>query len=176
MADFLITRNSFPWLGLALIAGMLGSPAFGDTIQVISGTGEGDPFAGAITFQVDKTTDEFTGEYINTTGETILDLHFQINPAGPVGLMTPFFSTINTNGGDIDAYAGTDPGIAENQVFQIIFTGSYAPSITVTPSFIGVPEPAPEPSPIVLGGFALILFLSMKRRSCGVSVRITSPH
>jgi hypothetical protein len=151
MADFFITRNSFLWLGLAIIAGMLNAPVFGDTIQAISGTGGGDPFAGAIMLQLDEATEGFSSEYINTTGET-------------AELITPFFSIINTNGADIHAYAGTDPAIAENQVVQMMFTGAYG---------VGVPKAAPEPSPIVLGGFALILFLSMKRRSWGVSVRIT---
>ena len=151
------------WLGLAILIWVLPPVAVGDTILILPGTGEGDPFGGPITIQT--ANGEFANEYINTTGKVILDMHFQLNPGdGLVGVMTDFFSkqTINQDGTAIDVFAaGADPGIAENQVFLLDFRGiGDKTTITITPTFTGVPEP----STMILTASFLAALLALKRR------------
>lgn len=145
---------------LILLACSLTSSAFGDTITILPGTGEGDPFGGPITIQV--IAGAFSNEYINTTGKAILDLHIVDNPAFVLNAVSPFFSIVDL-GPPIDMFAGTAPGIAPFQVFEIAVNGASGlnTSITITPTFTGTPEPRT----VVLAGCSLAaLLLALRAR------------
>jgi hypothetical protein len=147
-------------LGLVILFCSFTSSAYSDTIVIKPGTGEGDPFSGPITIQV--VNGAFSNEYINTTGRAILDLHIEENPPFVLEALSEFFSVINP-GPPIEMYAGTGPGIAAFQVFEIDVNGAAGLnlSMTVTPTFTGTPEPSPT---ILLGAsFAAMLALRASR-------------
>jgi len=150
--------RSLFWPELILLACSLTSSAFGDTITIKPGTGEGDPFGGAITIQVVNGT--FTNEYINTTGKAILDLHIVDNPAFVLNAVSPFFSIVDL-GPPINMFAGTAPGIGLFQVFEIDVNGGAGlnTSITITPTFTGTPEPCT----VVLAGCSFAALLALRR-------------
>lgn len=160
-------RRSLFWFTLAIFAVLFGRAALCDTLSIYPGTGEGDPFGGPITFMTDANGD-FEGEYINTTGRPILDLHFMLNPGDRfLGPMSSLFSesTGNDAGTELNLYAGTSPGIAVNQVFTVT-TGGIAldnTSIRMTPTFTGR-QPMPEPSSLALLAAGLFA-LHVRRRS-----------
>lgn len=147
-----IPRSVF-LLASVLLGLLISSPASSDTITIGRVAGpEAIPFNGAITIDTGA-TGEFIGEYINMTGRTILDLHFRLNPGDRfISFMSDFFSesTRNRAGTELDAFAGTSPGIADLQDFRLVAAGLALEntSITITPTFTG--RPAPEPTSLAL--------------------------
>lgn len=139
------------WFTLAIFAVLFGRAALCDTLLVFPGTGEGDPFDGPVTFTTDD-SGVFNGEFINTTGKRILDLHFALDPGDPLlGPMSSLFSLSsgNDDGTELNLFAGTSPGITENQVFTVETRGGVLDDTTITmtptPTFTGKPAGMPEP-------------------------------
>ena len=164
----IMRRLSF-WFILAAFAALFGRAALCDTLLVYPGTGEGDPFDGPVTFMTDD-MGEFAGEYINTTGKPILDLHFALDPGDPLlGPMSSLFSDSSGNkaGTKLNLYAGTSPGIAVNQVFTVMARGGSLDntSITMTPTFTG--KKMPEPSSLALLGAGLLALYAGRRSRRG---------